>query len=198
VRNRLLRSDGDEFLGESSSIADADFDFQNLPVRIVLTREIPFSHPVVDKLRPAKVGQEVEVPFWVAEELINASFAKLREEDQMDFARLSKTHWRETVPSSTQLPQLQPNFYCILRRYLSKLRMEGRQDASKLREYERAESLSRDIISCRLRKIASFAAAPGFAADLLKSMTREEHALYVRMRDAASDWKTAILESESQ
>ncbi len=57
----------------------------------MLTREVPFSHPVVDRLRPAKAGQEVEVPFWVADELINVSFAKLREEDQMDFAKLSKT-----------------------------------------------------------------------------------------------------------
>jgi hypothetical protein len=30
-------------LDVASSVADVDFDFQNLPVRIVLTREIPFS-----------------------------------------------------------------------------------------------------------------------------------------------------------
>jgi len=185
-------------LSESSSIADVDFDFQNLPVRIVLTREVSFSHLAVDKLRLARVGQEVEVPFWVAEELTKASFAKYREEDQMDLATLSKIHWKETVPSSTQLPQLQPSFYCMLRRFLLKLKNEGRQDPSKLRDYERAEGLSRDIISCRLRKIASFAAAPGCPADLIKNMTREEHVLYAQIRDAINEWKMSILESESQ
>lgn len=184
-------------MGESSSIADVDFDFQNQPVRIVLTHEVSFSHPALDKLRLARVGQEVEVPFWVAEELIKASFAKYREEDQMDLAALSKIHWKETVPSSTQLPQLQPNFYCVLRRFLLRLKNEGKQDPSKLREYERAESLSRDIISCRLRKIVSFAAAPGASTDLVKNMTKEEHALYSQMRDAANEWKMSILESES-
>jgi len=185
-------------LGESSSIADVDFDFQNLPVRIVLTREVSFSHPTLDKLRLARVGQEVEVPFWVAEELTKASFAKYREEEQMDLAALSKVHWKETVPSSTQLPQLQPSFYCMLRRFLLNLKNASGQDPSKSREYERAESLSRDIISCRLRKIASFAAAPGSSADLVKNMTREEHALYAQMRDAINEWKMSMLEGESQ
>ena len=144
----------------SSSIADVDFDFQNLYVRIVLTREIPFSHPATDRLRSVKVGQEAEVPYWVAEELVLADFARYREEDLMDLAKLSKTHWKETIPSSTQLPSLQPDFYCVLRRLLAKLKAEGKQDPSKLREYERAENLSRDVINCRIRKIASFCSRP--------------------------------------
>jgi len=195
-RAPFLRSDGEEFLDGSSSIADVDFDFQNLPVRIVLTREIPFSHPATERLRSAKVGQEVELPHWIAEELVAADFAKYREEDLMDLARLSKTHWKETIPSSTQLPSLQPAFYCVLRRFLAKLRAEGKQDPSKLREYERAENLSRDVISCRLRKIASFAAGPGSSTDLLKNMTLEEQALYKRLSATISEWKASILESE--
>lgn len=180
----------------SSSIADVDFDFQNLPVRIVLTREIPFSHPATERLRSAKVGQETEVPYWVAEELVSADFAKYREEDFMDLAKLSKTHWKETIPSSTQLPSLLPGFYCVLRRFLAKLKAEGKQDPSKLREYERAEVLSRDVINCRIRKIASFAAGPESSADLLRSMTLEEQALYRRLSATIREWKASILESE--
>lgn len=184
-------------MGGSSSIADIDFEFQNVPVRIVLTREIPFSHPMTDKLRSTKVGQEGEVPYWIAEELVTANFARYREEDVMDLAKLSKTHWKETIPSSTQLPSLQPVFYCVLRRLLAKLKVESRQDPSKLREYERAENLSRDVINCRLRKIASFAAAPGSSTDLLKNMTHEEQALYRQLRDTIEEWKASILEGES-
>ena len=179
------------------SIADVDLDFQNVPVRIVLTREIPFSHPATERLRSARVGQEVEAPYWVAEELVAADLAKYREEDLMDLAKLSKTHWRETIPSSTQLPSLESGFYCMLRRYLAKLEVEGRTDPIKLREYERADNLSRDVISCRLRKIASFAAGPGSSSDLLKNMTPEEQALYKRLSSTIAEWKAAILESES-
>jgi hypothetical protein len=184
-------------LDGTPSIADVDLDFQNLPVRIVLTCEIPFSHPATERLRSAKVGQEVEVPYWVAEELVAADLAKYREEDLMDLAKLSKTHWKETVPSSTQLPSLDANFYFVLRRFLAMLKAEGRGDPSKLREYERADNLSRDVISCRLRKIASFAAGPGSSSDLLKNMTPEEQALYKRLSATIGEWKAAILESES-
>jgi len=183
-------------LDGSSSIADVDFDFQNLPVRIVLTREIPFSHPATEKLQSAKVGQEAEVPYWIAEQLVSADLARYREEDIMDLAKLSKTHWKETIPSSTQLPSLQPGFYCVLRRFLAKLKADGKQDPAKLREYERAENLSRDVINCRLRKIASFAAGPGSSTDLIKNMTLEEQALYKRLSATIGEWKASILESE--
>jgi hypothetical protein len=196
VPNPLLRSDGEEFLGVASSVADVDFDFQNLPMRIVLTREIPFSHPATERLQSVKIGQEAEVPYWAADELVNAGFAKYRDDDVLDLTKLSKTHWKETIPSSTQLPSLQAGFYCMLRRFLARLKTEGKQDTSKLREYEKADNLSRDVINCRLRKITSFAAAPGPSSDLLKNMTSEEQALYKQLRSAIGEWKSSILESE--
>jgi hypothetical protein len=196
VPNPHLRSDGEEFLGVASSVADVDFDFQNLPVRIILAREIPFSHSATERLQSLKVGQEAEVPYWAAEELVNAGFARYRDEDVLDLPKLSKTHWKETIPSSTQLPSLQAGFYCMLRRFLTRLKSEGKQDTSKLREYEKADNLSRDIINCRLRKVASFAAAPGPSSDLLKNMTSEEQGLYKQLRSAIGEWKSSILESE--
>jgi hypothetical protein len=196
VPSPLLRSNGEEFLDAASSVADVDFDFQNLPVRVVLTHEIPFSHPATERLRSVKIGQEAEVPYWAADELVNAGFAKYRDEDVLDLPKLSKTHWKETIPSSTQLPSLQAGFYCTLRRFLARLKAEGREDSSKLREFEKADNLSRDVINCRLRKIASFAAAPGPSSDLLKNMTFEEQALYKQLRSTIDEWRSSILESE--
>jgi hypothetical protein len=180
----------------ASSVADIDFDFQNLPVRIVLTHELPFSHPATEGLRSMRSGQEAEVPYWVADQLVAAGLAKYREEDVLDLPRLSKTHWKETIPSSTQLPSLEAGFYCMLRRFLARLRAESKHDSSKLREYEKAENLSRDVVNCRLRKIASFAAAPGPLGDLLKNMTLEEQSLYKQLRSTIGDWKFSVLGSE--
>ena len=183
-------------MGLASSVADVDFDFQNLPVRIVLMREISFSHPATERLQSVKIGQDAEVPYWVADELVSGGFAKYLEEDILDLSKLSKTHWKETIPTSTQLLSLQADFYCMLRRFLVGLRTEGKQDPSKLREYEKAENLSRDVINCRLRKIASFAAALGPSSDLLRNMTSEEQALYKQLRVTVGEWKSSILEGE--
>jgi len=196
VQIPYLRCDGEEFLDLASSVADVDFDFQNLPVRIVLTREIPFSHPATERLMSVKIGQDAEVPHWVAEELVSGGFAKYLEEDILDLSKLSKTHWKETIPTSTQLPSLQADFYCVLRRFLGRLMAEGKQDPSKLRDYEKAENLSRDVVNCRLRKIASFAAALGPSSDLLKNMTSEEQALYKQLRVTIGEWKSSLLEGE--
>jgi hypothetical protein len=188
-----VRSGGVRFLGLVSSVADVDFDFQNRPVRVVLVREIPFSHPLTEPLQSVKIGQEAEVPYWTADELVRGGFAKYIEDEVMDLSKLSKTHWKETIPTSTQLPSLEADFYCMLRSFLGRLKAEGMQDPSKLREYEKAENLSRDVVNCRLRKIASFAAALGPSSDLLKNMTSEEQALYKQLRAAISEWKSSIL-----
>jgi len=183
-------------LDGTCSIADVDFDFQNLSVRVILTGEIPFSHDATEKLRSVRLGQEAEVPYWVAEKLVAANVARYRDEDLMDLAKLSKTHWKETIPSSTQLPSLQADFYCMLRRFLAKLKADGKHDPSKLRDYEKAQNLSRDIVNCRLRKVTSFAAAPASSSDLLRNMTFEEQALYKQLSATIGEWKTSMLESE--
>ena len=174
------------------SLADIEFEFRNAPVKVVVIREIPFSHPAAEKLATVSVDQDVEVPFWVAEELVSGEYARFRDEDVLDMPRLSKIHWKETMPSSAQLPSLQPNFYFMLRLLLEKLKREVSQSSNKRKEYERAMGYFDDIVSCRLRKIVSFAAAPGTTADLVKSMTPEEQWLYARLKGTVAEWKDTI------
>jgi len=73
------------------------------------------------------------------------------------------------------------------------LRKESQTDASKLRDYEKVLSLSKDIISCRIRKIASLAASPAIAGDVIKGMAREEKVLYSTIASIVSDWNETLL-----
>jgi hypothetical protein len=189
---------GGSFLAEVGvTVDDIDFDFENSQIRVVVTREIP-EIPRLLKLSTAKIGQEVEVPYWTARQLVDLGYARFREEDTLDYNSLSKIHWRETIPASRQLPSLQSSFYCLLRRHLSELRKSSRQDQLKLRELERTETLVRDIVNVRVRKIVSLAASPTPSEELLQGLTREEQALYSTLHRTIENWKTRLIELEGE
>jgi hypothetical protein len=176
-----------------TTVEDIDFDFENSPIRVVVTREIP-EMPRMSKLSSAKVGQETEVPYWTARELVKLGYAKFREEDVLNYNSLSKIHWRETIPASRQIPSLQATFYCMLRRHLTELKQASKQDQVKLRELEKTESLVRDIVNCRIRKIVSLAASPTPSEELIQGLTLEERALYSTLNQTIQEWKLKLLE----
>ncbi len=177
------------------SVEDIDFDFENSPMRVVVTREIPETQRM-SKLSSTKVGQEVEVPYWTARDLVKLGYARFREEDVLNYNSLSKIHWRETIPASRQLPALQANFYCLLRRHLADLHEMSRQDQVKLRELERTESLVRDIVNCRIRKIVSIAASPTPSEELIQGLSYEERVLYSILNKTIENWKSKLLGQE--
>lgn len=179
------------------TVDDIDFDFENSRIRVVVTREIPET-PRMLKLSSSKIGQEIEVPYWTAKELVQLGYARFREEDVLNYNSLSKIHWRETIPASRQLPALQTNFYCVLRRHLTDLQHLSRQDQVKLRELERTESLVRDIVNCRIRKIVSIAASPTPSDELIQGLTYEERVLYQILNKTIENWKSKLLGQELQ
>ncbi len=177
------------------TVNDIDFDFENSQIRVVVTREIPET-PRMTKLSSAKVGQEIEVPYWTARELVQLGYARFREEEVLTYNSISKIHWRETIPASRQLPSLQPAFYCLLRRHMLELRQLSKQDQVKLRELERTETLVRDIVNCRIRKIVSLAASPTPSEELIQGLTYEERVLYSILNRTIEDWKSKLLGQE--
>ena len=175
------------------SVEDVDFDFENTQTRVVLTREVPDTSPKMSKLSSTRVGQEIEVPYWTAKELVQLGYARFREEDVLNYNSLSKIHWRETIPASRQLPALQGNFYCLLRRHVAELKELSKQDQVRLRELERTETLVRDIVNCRIRKIVSLAASPTPSEELMQGLTFEERILYSILNKTIAEWKSKLL-----
>ena len=178
------------------AIEDSDFDFENRMVRVAIVRDCaPFS--VIEKnWGPFSEGQEIELPYWVAEELILARVARPKDEDKLDLTALSKAHWKETIPTSRQVPGLEPDFYPKLRRLLSELRAQSRSDPTKGRDYEKAVNLSKDIVNCRIRKLVSLSAAPPATQDLMSNLTSEERVLYENLNKTLLEWRRRILGPE--
>ena len=179
-----------------TSIKDADFIFKNTPVKIVVNRNCPEIELAGLKVGPFQEGKEYEVRFWIAQELKRAGIARFREGELLDLMKLNKIHWKERVQSSQQVAALPEDFYPRLRRYLDELKSGAIKKPEKMRDYEKARRLSRDIIRLRLKKIVSLASSPAQTNQILKSMTKEERDVYERLYGIISEWRTEILKIE--
>lgn len=180
-------------MSAKTSIEDEDFVFENTPVSIIVNRNCPEIELAGLKIGPFQEGKEYEVRFWIAEELEKAGIARFREDELLDAVKLHKIHWKERVQSVKQISSLPEDFYPRLRRYLSNLREDAVKKPEKMKEYEKMSGLSRDIVDCRLKKIISLASTSAQTEQFLKSMTREERAIYERLHAIISGWRNKIL-----
>ena len=174
-------------------IENADFVFKNTPVKIIVNRNCPEIKLAGLKVGPFQEGKEYEVRFWIARELEKAGIARFREEELLDLVKLNKIHWKERVQSTQQIAFLPEDFYPRLRRYLADLKTGAIKKPEKMRDYEKARRLSRDIINLRLKKIVSLASAPAQTAQILRNLTKEERVIYERLHAIISEWRTRIL-----
>lgn len=175
------------------TIEDIDFDFEESPIIVVMLMDLPEVEARGRKFGPFKSGQEVELPFWVAEKLLGFGSAKLRDEDRLSLQALSKIHWRETVPNSRQISKLVENFYPTLRRFLNELREAEKADDVRGKDFKKAFELSRDIVNCRISKIVSLAFVPVQASDIVRNMASEEKALYSRLTKLIDEWRRKMV-----
>lgn len=180
----------------SASIKDADFEFENTPVKITARRNSPEIKLAGLQVGPLEEGKEYELMYWVARELERAGIAHLHEEEALDAVKLYKIHWKERVQSAKQIVSLSQDFYPRLRRYLSNLRRDAVRKPEKMKEYEKAVRESKDLINCRLKKIISLASAPKQTNQTLNNLTKEEHSIFKRLNKAINSWRDKILEGE--
>ena len=178
----------------SSSIKDVDFEFENSPVKITARRNCPEIKLAGLKVGPLEEGKEYEPMYWVARELEKAGIASLNEKELLDAVKLYKIHWKERVQSAKQITVLSEDFYPRLRRYLASLRKEAIRKPEKMKEYEKAVRLSRDIINCRLKKIISLASAPKQTNQTLSNLSKEERTIYEQLNETVSSWRGKIIE----
>jgi hypothetical protein len=183
----------------SMSIKDADFEFENTPVRIAVNRNCPEIELAGLKIGPLEEGKEYEVKFWIAQELEKAGIARFHEEDLLTAVKLYKTHWKERVQSVKQMASLPQDFYPKLRRYLADLKENAVKKPENMREYEKAVRHSRDIINCRLKKIVSLASASAAQTNqIINNLTVEERNIYRFLRKNIEEWRTEILKEGAE
>jgi len=174
-------------------IKDADFIFENSPVKIIINRNCPEIELAGLKVGPFEEGKEYDVKYWIAHELERAGIARLREEETLDSVILHKISWKEGIQQARQVSPLQEDFYPRLRQYLATLKRGAANNPDKMKEYEKVMHLSHDIVTIRLRKIVALASSPEQTNQTLKDLAKEERILYERLHTIINEWKNKIL-----
>ena len=183
---------------QHKSVEDADFSFENKPVKVVANRNEEKIELAGLKVGPFEEGREYEIRFWVAQELERFGIVRFREEDMLDVVKLHKIHWKERVQPTNKVSPLPEEFYPKLRRYLAYLKKDSNKKPEKLREYEKCVRSSRDIVNCRVKKIVSLASSPPLAAQTLQTLTLEERTLYHNLHTIINEWRSKIFERGSE
>ncbi len=182
----------------SASINNLDFIFENSPLRITASRNCPEIKLAGLTVGPFEEGNDYEVFYWIAMELTRSGIVHFRAEDLLDTGKLSKIQWTERVQTAGQMSKLPEGFYPKLRRYLSELRERVANNPERMREYERADHLTKDIVNSRMKKIVAIASAPAQAESSLRNLTAEERLLHEQLSKVINNWKTRILEQKGK
>jgi hypothetical protein len=178
----------------ATKICTLDFCYENSLVKIIANRNCPEIKLAGLTVGPFDEGNEYEIYFWVAKELVSAGMAHFREDELLDATRLYKAQWKEGVQIPGQIGELPDNFYPKLRRYIAELKEQVNKQSEKYQEYDRARQLGRDIANSRLKKIIAIASAPIQSEQVLKKFTPEEKIIYEQFVRMISEWKNRILE----
>jgi hypothetical protein len=176
-----------------------DFCFENSLVRIIADRNYPEIKLAGLSTGPFEEGNEYEVYYWIANEVVEQGIAHFREEDCLDATKLYKIVWKERVQIAGQISELPEYFYPKLRRYLENIKGEIPKNPEKIQEYEKAKHLAEDIVNSRLKKIVTLASSgPGQTDHILKKISEEERTIYEQFSKIFYDWKSQILKYEKE
>ena len=179
----------------TKKIKKLDFCFENLLVKIIANLDYPQIKLAGLSVGPFKEGNEYEVHYWIARELIKSSIAHFIVDD-LDSSKLYKIKWRERNQIAGQISKLPEGFYPKLRRYLIKSKEEMIINPEKNREYDKAKDLAWDIINLRLKKIVTLSSGPNQTDFLIKKLTQEERFIYQDLGRIINGWKEHILTLE--
>jgi hypothetical protein len=176
----------------TKKIKKLDFCYENLLVKVIADSDHPKIKLAGLSVGPFKEGDEYEVHYWVAKELVNSHIVHFRNED-LDSTKLYKIQWRERNQMAGQISKLPDGFYPKLRRYLIKSKDELSLHPEKVREYDKSKDLAWDIVNSRLKKIVALSSGPNQTNFILKKLANEERFICQELGRIINNWKDHIL-----
>ncbi len=165
-------------------------EFLLSPVRVTMktsTEEMEVGDVILGK---TKEGERVEMPRWVAEELVDLELAEVQEESFE--VEIFKALTREKILASLQLSPLEPNFYIRMRRRLAAVRAGMERGKYRREDYEKLRMTSYDLIGRRLSKLLSMSSSANVKT-IADRITPEEKEFFSTCSSISAGWKRALL-----
>ena len=136
-------------------------------------------------------GDSVELPRWVADELVAQGMAEVSEtpfENEV-FSALSK----EKMMGPLQLSSLPPNFYVRMRRRLAVLSAGGADEKAGREELDKLRAVCYDLVGIRLSKLLSLSSTSTPASSLSEKLNPEEASFFALSQSLSKEWRAGIL-----
>ena len=136
-------------------------------------------------------GESVDLPRWVADELIGQGMAESAEapfENEI-FGALSK----EKMMGPLQLSGLAPDFYVRMRRRLGALGAAVAEGRSRKEDFDKLRAVCYDLVGIRLSKLLSLSSSSATASTLGERLTPEEAAFFTISQSLSKEWKVGLL-----
>ena len=136
-------------------------------------------------------GESVELPRWVADELVGQGMAETTESplENEIFNALSK----EKMMGPLQLSALPPDFYVRMRRRLNSLSASVAEGKAKQLDLERLRAVCYDLVGIRLSKLLSLSSSSTPASTLGEKLTPEESTFFALSQSLSKEWKAGLL-----
>lgn len=136
-------------------------------------------------------GESVELPRWVADELIGQGMAEVAEApfESEIFNALSK----EKMMGPLQLSGLPADFYVKMRRGLGALSAGVAEGKGRREDFERLRAVCYDLVGIRLSKLLSLSSSSTPASSLADKLTPEESAFFSISQSLSKEWKAGLL-----
>lgn len=179
-------------------IQNLDFVFQNSIVKIMANRNCEEIKLAGLTVGPFEEGNEYEVKYWVAEELAKSGIVFIKKGEMLDFQKLIQKHHFMLSKSSKEFVRLGEFFYPKVRRLLAQLEEKAHEDPIKLREFERAVNVVKDLIRCRRMKVFYRARDSTMTSEILEKMTPEERCFYEELKDKTEGFDKIMVHPNSK
>ncbi len=143
------------------------------------------------KIESVQAGESIELPRWMAEELVVSKLAETQEEsfETEVFKALS----REKMMGPLQLSVLREDFYIRMRRRVGQTRRWVEEGTVKKEEYEKLKKFCYDLVGMRLGKLLSVSSSSSNYSDIGERLTPEEKAYFEVSKRSSLEWKKALL-----
>ena len=172
-------------------LKDCEVGFLLIPVKAIMKQGLPSLEIGSLSLPETNEGDLIEVPRWIAEVMEQMNFAEIQE-DSFDI-ELFKALSRERIQTSSQISNLNSDFFQKMRKQISLKKSMTESDLSLKGDYEKFLASAYDLIALRTSKLVQLACLPSLSPDLEKKLTPEEKKLFKLINSLVKDWKKTIL-----